>query len=129
MLPFLQLIGCQLVGESVQRLSGIPIPGPVIGMLILLAALIARGGPSAALESSSRSLLKHLPILFVPAGVGIVAHLELIRTEWLPIMGGVLGSSVIAILATAGVMRAVERLRHPTEGALQSPVPAIESRT
>ncbi len=113
----LVLIGCQLLGEAMQRASGVPVPGPVIGLLLLLAVLVIRGGPSSTLESSSRGLLKHLPMLFVPAGTGVLVHLELIRAEWLPITASVLGSSVIAIVATATAMRIADRMARGTETA------------
>ena len=124
----LVLIGCQLVGEALQLGSGVPVPGPVIGMLLLLAALIVRGGPSSALESNSRGLLKHLPMLFVPAGTGVLARLDLIRAEWLPIAASVLGSSVIAIVATAAAMRVVGRAARGAETELAPPAAAVEGQ-
>ncbi len=103
------IFGCELAGEFAQQLTGIPVPGPILGLLLLLCVLIVRGGPSSSLQSTARGLLQYLPLLFVPAGAGVAAHLSLIGAEWVPITAALVGSSVITILATAFTMRAVER--------------------
>jgi holin-like protein len=103
------IVGAQLIGEMVQRTTGIAIPGPVLGLVIFLIFLILRGGPWGTLSTSARGLLQYLSLLFVPAGAGVAAHFELIRAEWMPIVASVLGSSIVAILVTAWTMRAVER--------------------
>jgi len=103
------ILGFQLVGELVQRMAGIAITGPVLGLVLLLIVLVLRGGPWATLPASARGLLNYLSLLFVPAGAGIAAHFQLIRAEWLPIVVSVVGSSIVAILVTGWTMRAVER--------------------
>src|SRR5579859_1548707 len=69
---------CQLIGEVLVRLLHLPVPGPVIGMGLLFAGLVLRGGPPEKLEQTAGGLLSHLSLLFVPAGVGIMLHLDLI---------------------------------------------------
>lgn len=108
------ILGCELVGEALRRLMHLPAPGPVIGMIVLAVGLIAwprRSSKSAAeppiprdLERVADALLKNMGLLFVPAGVGVVAEAALIRGEWLPILAGVLGSTLIGLLVTAQVM-------------------------
>ncbi len=117
------IFGCELAGEFMQQLTGIPVPGPILGLLLLLFVLIVRGGPSLSLQSTARGLLQYLPLLFVPAGAGVAAHLSLIGAEWIPITAALIGSSVIAILATAFTMRAVERAQRRKLLEL-SPVPS-----
>jgi holin-like protein len=103
------IVGAQLIGEMVQRTTGVAIPGPVIGLVFFLTLLILRGGPWGSLPTSARGLLQYLSLLFVPAGAGVAAHFELIGAEWMPIVASVVGSSIVAILVTAWTMRAVER--------------------
>ncbi len=103
------IVGAQLLGEMVQRITLLAIPGPVLGLVILLVFLILRGGPWSTLPTSARGLLQYLSLLFVPAGAGIAAHFDLIQAEWTPIVASVVGSSIVAILVTAWTMRAVER--------------------
>lgn len=103
------LLVCQLAGEALVRLAGLPVPGPVVGMVLLLALLFARGGPPAPLQSTAEGLLGHLSLLFVPAGVGVVVHLPLIAAEWPAIVGALVVSTVLTVAVTAWLMAALLR--------------------
>ena len=112
MLPNLMTIVLfQLAGDFLQKLVGLPIPGPVLGMALLLLSLILRGRLPDELDRAASGLLSYLPMLFVPAGVGMMAHLDLVRTAWAGIAAGIVASSALAIVVTAGTMRGVERLQ------------------
>lgn len=111
----------EVAGDMCQRLTGLPVPGPVIGMALLLLALILRGRLPDGLERASTGLLSYLPMLFVPAGVGVMAHFELIRAEWPALVAGLVGSSVLAVVATALTMRAVERAQEAIRDAQSHP--------
>jgi putative effector of murein hydrolase LrgA (UPF0299 family) len=107
----LALLGCQLVGEVVVRLFGLEVPGPVVGMLLLLVVLrVARPHPSSALVRGPSLLLGHLQLLFVPAGVGIVVYLETLRRDALPLAAGLWLSWLLGIAVTAGVVVGLDRL-------------------
>ena len=111
MLGFITLLlVCQLAGEIIQRAAGLPLPGPVVGMVILFSGLLIRGGVPDGLKATARGLLDHLALLFVPAGVGVVLHLTLVAEEWLPIAAALIGSTVLTIAVTAMVMRIMLRL-------------------
>jgi putative effector of murein hydrolase LrgA (UPF0299 family) len=102
------LLGCQLVGEFIHKYFSLPLPGPVIGMFLLAVILLRRRAIySQELESTARTFLQSFGLLFVPAGVGAFANLDLIRSEWLPIAAGLLGSTVLSLAVTAFVMHAV----------------------
>lgn len=105
------LLVCQLVGEVIARLAHVPIPGPVIGMLLLFVALVIKGGIPAPLESTANSLLSHLSLLFVPAGVGIMVNLAILEREWLPISVSVIVSTTVTIAITGWVTQTLERRR------------------
>jgi len=111
MLPALTgLLLCQLIGEAAVRLIDLPVPGPVLGLVLLLAMLALRRGVPGSLESTASGLLKHFSLLFVPAGVGVLQHLGRIEAEWLAIAAALLVSSVATIVVTAVVMRGMIRL-------------------
>lgn len=105
------LLVYQLAGEVIVQFAGWPIPGPVIGLLLLFLSLWVRGGLAAPLRDTANGVLQHLSLLFVPAGVGVMVHLARISGEWLPILAAVLVSTAMAIAVTALVMRALMRGR------------------
>lgn len=104
------LLICQFVGEVLTRLLDTGLPGPVIGMLILFAALVVRGGVPEGLQRTAQGLLQHLSLLFVPAGVGVVTHLRLVGEQWLPITASLVASTVLTIIVTALIMVWMSRL-------------------
>jgi putative effector of murein hydrolase LrgA (UPF0299 family) len=106
MLPSLTLlIACQLVGEIVTRLAGLPLPGPVLGLILLLAWLIYRGRIEVEMRETAGGLLRHLSLLFVPAGVGVITELSTLGREWLPIAVSLFVSTVLGLAVTAWLMQ------------------------
>nr|WP_207619995.1 CidA/LrgA family protein [Nocardioides sp. IC4_145] len=108
------MVVCQLVGEVLVRLTDVPLPGPVVGMVVLLLALEVRRrrGHDTDRDPAVRAadgLLRHLQLLFVPAGVGVVAYLGAIRDEALPIVLAVAGSWLLGIVAIGWTTRLLER--------------------
>lgn len=100
-----QLLIFQLVGEIIARGLDLPVPGPVIGMLLLFLALILRGGPDHPLQTTSQNLLQHLSLLFVPAGTGIMLHIHRIADEWPALLLSLLFSTLATLVVTALVMK------------------------
>lgn len=99
------LLLCQWLGEVVAAVSGVPVPGPVIGMLILLAGLLVHGSLPEELATTSDGLLRHLSLLFVPAGVGVIAHLSLMKGQWAPLLGAMTVGTLITMLVTGWIMQ------------------------
>ncbi len=106
------LLVFQCLGEALVYVTGLPVPGPVVGMLLLFAGLRVRGAIPAALDTAATGLLQHLSLLFVPAGVGVMLHFGRVADEWPAIVTAIVVSTVLAIAATAVVMRALVR-RYP----------------
>jgi holin-like protein len=109
------LLVFQLAGEISARSLGLPIPGPVIGMLLLFAWLWLRDGPGEELQESAATLLQHLSLLFVPAGTGVMVHLHRIADEWLPLAAALLASTFAALVVTALAMQASLPRAHGAE--------------
>lgn len=105
------LLVFQLIGEVIVQLAALPIPGPVIGLLLLFLTLCARGSLATPLRDTANGILQHLSLLFVPAGVGVMVHFARIAGEWLPILAAVLVSTALAIAVSALVMQALMRGR------------------
>jgi holin-like protein len=98
------LLVFQTVGEALSYLLRLPVPGPVIGMALLLGLLVIQPASIDRLRPTSLELLKHLSLLFVPAGVGVMLHVARIGNEWLPIVVSLLVSTALAIVVTALVV-------------------------
>ena len=111
------LLACQLAGEVIARFFGMPVPGPVVGMVLLLALLMIRGGPPEGLRTAADGLLRHLALLYVPAGVGLMVHFHLIAADWLAIAAGLVGSTVAALVVTALTMQWLSGRRRPAPEA------------
>lgn len=101
----------QLIGEMTSRLLHLPIPGPVVGMVLLFITLLLRNALLETLELAANALLSHLALLFVPAGVGVMVHFARIGDQWLPITAALIFSTIITLVATAGIMLLVKRLQ------------------
>ncbi len=99
------LLVFQLVGEVTVRALTLPIPGPVVGMLLLFLLLTIRGAPSPSLLRTAHGLLQQLSLLYVPAGVGIMVHFSLIRREWPAILLALVLSTTLTLVLTALTMQ------------------------
>ena len=108
---FFILIVSQLLGEFLREVLRLPVPGPVIGMFLLAAFLLItrrRGGQASTfsrpLERTAEILISWMGLFFVPAGAGLFSQIALIRREWLPILVGLLGSTLLSVIVTGLVM-------------------------
>ena len=111
------LLCFQLLGEVVVRLLNLPLPGPVAGLVFLLITLTIIGKSKSpakteiqdTFQQSSSTLLNHLSLLFVPAGVGVMVHFDKLREEWLPITIALIVGALITLAATAISMKLMMR--------------------
>ena len=110
---------CQLAGEVFVRALGLPLPGPVIGLVLLLVLLMARDrfavlarGPlqGDGVESASRVLVANLSLLFVPAGVGVVQKLDLVAEHGIAFLGVLAISVLVTLLVTVATFLLASRL-------------------
>ncbi|MGH1440116.1 MAG: CidA/LrgA family protein [Cellvibrionaceae bacterium] len=125
----------QLVGEAVSLFFSLSVPGPVIGMLLLFISLLvfyqiknrkasnrktpkehehsdnAHSPPlNQDLKNSATAILSHLSLLFIPAGVGLIVHINRLENQWFPIVTAILLGSIITMATTAWVMIFMNRL-------------------
>lgn len=100
----------QLIGEITVLFLALPVPGPVLGLILLFLTLMIRANTPSSLEHASNTLLSHLSLLFIPAGVGMMVHLNLITEQWLPILLTLVLSTLITLAATAGTFWLSTRL-------------------
>ncbi|TDK67152.1 CidA/LrgA family protein [Sapientia aquatica] len=105
LITFAVLLIFQCIGEGASFLLQLPIPGPVVGMLLLFFALLLSTALLEQMEATATELLRHLSLLFVPAGVGIIVSASSVQGHWWGVVVAVVSSTVITLAATAAVMR------------------------
>jgi putative effector of murein hydrolase LrgA (UPF0299 family) len=110
------LLACQLAGEVFVRLTGLPVPGPVMGLVFLLIGMAVRGKIPLDLRDTANGLLSHLSLLFVPAGVGVILHFERIGSEWLALLAALLLSTWATIAVSALVFVGVSKALGAPDG-------------
>ena len=106
----------QLVGEMVQKYFALTVPGPVIGLVLLLLAMLATdrigNNPAAQLKQSlvvtAETLLGHLPLLFVPIGVGVVMHITLLEGQLAAVLGVIFIGTVLTVGFSALLMEKLQ---------------------
>lgn len=100
-LAFASLFVFQLLGEILVQSLRIPLPGPLMGMLLLFAALVIRKQVPAALQTTANTLIQHLMLLFIPAVSGVMLYFHRIQDEWVAfVVAGIL-ATVITLVVTA----------------------------
>ena len=104
---FTMLLLYQLGGEVFVRLLGLPIPGPVVGMTLFFLTLLARDHVGHDTRQNVGALLQHMSLLFVPAGVGVMVHLQRVAAEWLPIALALVFSTFAGMAVTAWMIKAL----------------------
>jgi putative effector of murein hydrolase LrgA (UPF0299 family) len=125
----LTLIGFQLLGDLVADITSLPVPGMVAGLVLLMAVLWLRGrvcGPEKAVEKAvpeslsrvAKGLHENLGLLFVPAGVGIMANLQNLAADAVGLFSAVVVST-LATVALTGLTAAW--LRSETDAPIVAP--------
>ncbi|MDR3465511.1 MAG: CidA/LrgA family protein [Xanthobacteraceae bacterium] len=119
---FSLILMCQLAGEILVRAARVPVPGPVLGFMLLFGVLLLRDrvgplarGPLAPgrIEGTAKGFLAHMSLLFVPAGVGVVQKLDLIAAHGVAIVAVLAGSVILTMLATVLTFLVVGRVVAP----------------
>lgn len=103
------LIGLLLVGNILSETLSLPVPGSVIGMVMLFAGLIFMKSVPEDLGKVSDGLIAHIGLLFVPAGAGISLYLGMIAENWLVIVLASVGSTVFTLIFTALAFKALSK--------------------
>jgi len=105
----------QLIGESVQKYFELTIPGPVIGLILLLISFILLKNSKNIfvnkakneIVSTATHISNYLSLLFVPIGVGVVMHLSYLEKNYIEVLGVIFFSTILTIGFTALVMETI----------------------
>ena len=95
------ILAMQLTGEVIVRATGLIIPGPVLGMALFLVLMVLVPKIVDLVRAPANGLLQHLSLLFVPAGVGVVGHINALGADLLPLVIAIVASTAAAIAVGA----------------------------
>lgn len=99
------LIALQIIGDWISHSMDIPVPGSIIGMLLLLCYLIIKGNISKPLADTAQSLFPYLPLLLIPASVGVIQYGDLLREEGLAVISALVISAVASLIAVPFIFK------------------------
>jgi putative effector of murein hydrolase LrgA (UPF0299 family) len=103
------LFVCLTGGDAIKLVSGLPLPGAVIGLLVLLVLLIIWRGPSEPLKQAGDFLLQNMTLLFIPASLGVITQFATLKQDAVPIGIAIVGSTMLGMAVTALIMRWLAR--------------------
>ena len=99
------LFAFQLLGEFLARVTGLPLPGALIGILLLLLGLLFYKRLPKTLEDTAQVLLQNMMLLFIPVIAGVMLEFDHLRCEWLPFVLACIAGAAITFTATALTFR------------------------
>ncbi|MFB9329357.1 CidA/LrgA family protein [Paenibacillus aurantiacus] len=101
---FAILLGFWLAGEGIVYATGAPLPGQVVGMLLLLIALLRGWVKEAWIKDAADLLFSRMMLFFAPVIAGVMMYIPIIRAHWLPVAGAVLLGTLGVLAATGGAV-------------------------
>ena len=102
------IFGFYVLGEFTSFALNLPIPGSVLGMLYLLAALLGGAVKLEWVDGEAELFVRNMSVMFIPPGVGIITYLGLLRSQAVPIFAALVLSFLVTLVVTA---KTVELLR------------------
>jgi holin-like protein len=109
----------QLTGEALQKYFDLAIPGPVVGLMLMLCTLMiakSKMHPSVIslrtnIINTSEQLLSYLSLLFVPIGVGVIMHLQLLEAQLLRILVVIVVGTICTMIFTSAVFAKINKAK------------------
>lgn len=103
------IFGCLFVGEFISWLLSLPIPGSIVGMLVLTGLLRANLVRMKSIQAMSQFLVSNMGFFFVPPGVALMLYMDMIRAEWLPITVATVVSTALVLIVTGQIHQSMHR--------------------
>ncbi len=114
---FLIILLISFMGELLKELLPLPVPASIYGLVLLFLALEFHIIPLEAVKETGKFLIEIMPILFVPAGVGLIESWDALRPIFVPVLVIMVVSTVVVMAVSGRVTQSV--MRH-TKGKEQS---------
>ena len=103
------ILGFLFAGQAISRFTHIPVPGSVLGMILLTLALMTRVVKLEHVEEVGGFLIRNMSVMFIPPGVGVILYWSLVKEQIVPISVALVLSFAITIMLTAKVVELIRR--------------------
>ena len=103
------ILGIYLLGEFISEVLSLPVPGNILGMIILLFLLCTKIIKLEQIETIANFLLDHLAFFFIPAGVGLMTSVDIIKDSWLKLIVVCIATTIIIIASTGLIVQYITR--------------------
>ncbi|WP_407356299.1 CidA/LrgA family protein [Methanolobus sp. WCC5] len=114
-IQFLIILAICFTGELFHTYFHLPVPGNILGMLLLLLFLLTGVIKLSMIEDVSNFMLKHLSFFFIPAAVGLITCFTILEGKWTVLMLISVVSTFIIAVVTGATVQLLMRRRHPGE--------------
>ncbi|WP_257294837.1 CidA/LrgA family protein [Endozoicomonas sp. YOMI1] len=94
-----------VLGDLLSDVLSLPVPGSVMGLILLVIYLQLSGGVSESLDKVSQFCIRYLAVLFIPGCVGIFFLSDLLLQQWLPITLAMLVATPVSLVLTAVLLQ------------------------
>ena len=98
-------LGLWLLGELISYYSHLPLSGSIIGMLLLVVGLELKLIKKKDVKDVANFLLNNMAMFFIPAGVGLMCHYQVLKQEWLPISMAIIISAILVMTVVGLIMK------------------------
>lgn len=105
------ILAIDFAGEAISRLSGIPVPGSIVGMILLLILLKTKTLRVEQVSEVTDFLLAHINFFFIPVGVGLMVSYKYLEGHYLAGIVLILVTTAIVMTVSGGVTEILARRR------------------
>lgn len=103
------LLAYLFAGDIISTFFDLPIPGGIIGMILMFITLLIRGKVDEPIDTASNGLIRHIGLLFVPAGVGITQYFDLLEREWPIMVFASISTMLLTLILSAFLFHAIRQ--------------------
>lgn len=103
------ILGIYLLGELLSKMLNLPVPGNILGMVILFILLCTKVVKVENISTVTNFLLDHLAFFFIPAGVGLMSSIGIIKSTWWQLIVVCLSTTIIIIGVTGIIVQVISR--------------------
>lgn len=100
---FLIIVGISCIGELLNHLIPLPIPASIYGLVLMLGLLVSKKLQLDAVKETADFLINIMPIMFIPASVGLIAYWEQLQPFLIPVIVITVLSTVLVMVSTGKV--------------------------